>query len=107
MEFPSMVYKVPGKHVRPHGTYDFAGVNNAEELQAKLKEGWFSSLSEAIELKKVEPVVKEAKVEAKVDDIAPPTRLELEEKATELGIKFDGRFSDKKISQLIDETLTK
>jgi hypothetical protein len=103
MEFPSMVYKVPGKHVRPHGTYDFAGVNNIEEFEAKIKEGWFPSFSEATESKKIEPVTKEAKV----DDIAPPTRLELEEKATELGIKFDGRFSDKKISQLIEETLTK
>jgi hypothetical protein len=103
MEFPAMVYKVPGKHVRPHGTYDFAGVNNAEELQAKIKEGWFASFSEAIESKKVELTVEDAKA----DDIAPPTRLELEEKATELGIKFDGRFSDKKIAQLIDEALTK
>ncbi len=98
-----MVYKVPGKHVRPHGTYDFAGVNNAEELQAKLKDGWFSSLPEAIDSKQTAPVVEAVKV----DDIAPPSRQELEEKATELGIKFDGRFSDKKISQLIEETLTK
>ena len=98
-----MVYKVPGKHVRPHGTYDFTGVNNAEELQAKLKDGWFSSLPEAIDSKQTAPVVEAVKV----DDIAPPSRQELEEKATELGIKFDGRFSDKKISQLIEETLTK
>jgi len=98
-----MVYKVPGKHVRPYGTYDFAGVNNAEELEAKLKEGWFSSLQEAIDSKETAPVA-EAK---ESDDIAPPTRQELEEKATELGIKFDGRFSDKKIAQLIDETLAK
>jgi hypothetical protein len=103
MEYPSMVYKVPGKHVRPHGTYDFTGVNNAEELQAKLKDGWFSSLPEAIDSKQTAPVVEAVKV----DDIAPPSRQELEEKATELGIKFDGRFSDKKISQLIEETLTK
>ena len=96
-----MVYKVPGKHVRPHGTYDFAGVNNAEELDAKLKEGWFSSLPEAIEPKKVEPVVEATKE----DDIDPPTRKELEEKATELGIKFDGRFSDKRIAQLIEDAL--
>jgi hypothetical protein len=102
-EFPALVYRVPGKYVRPHGTYDFAGVNNAEELQTKLKEGWFSSLSEAIEPKKVEAVVEAANT----DDIAPPTRQELEEKATELGIKFDGRFSDKKIAQLIDEALVK
>lgn len=103
MEFPTIVYKVPGKHVRPNGTYDFAGVKNAEELEAKLKDGWFKTMPEAIEPKKVQPVVETAKA----DDIAPPTRLELEEKATELGIKFDGRFSDKKISQLIEETLTK
>jgi hypothetical protein len=98
MEFPSMVYKVPGKHVRPYGTYDFAGVNNAEELETKLKEGWFSSLSEAIDSKNKEEVTEE-------DDTAPPTRQELEEKATELGIKFDGRFSDKKIAQLIEAAL--
>jgi hypothetical protein len=101
MEFPSMVYKVPGKHVRPHGTFDFAGVNNAEELEAKLKDGWFLSLSEAIEPKKEAPVV----ATTETDDTAPPTRQELEQKATELGIKFDGRFSDKKISQLIEEAL--
>ena len=98
-----MVYKVPGKHVRPHGTYDFAGVENAEELEAKLKDGWFPSLPEAIDSKQTTPVVETVKV----DDIAPPSRQELEEKATELGIKFDGRFSDKKISQLIEEALTK
>lgn len=93
-----MVYKVPGKHVRPYGTYDFAGANNAEELEAKLKEGWFSSLPEAIESK-------DKKVVTEEHDTAPPTRQELEEKATELGIKFDGRFSDKKIAQLIEATL--
>ena len=95
-----MAYKVPGKHVRPHGTYDFTGVNNAEELQAKLKDGWFSSLTEAIDSEDKEVITEE-------DDTAPPTRQELEEKATELGIKFDGRFSDKKIAQLIDEALAK
>lgn len=99
-EFPAMVYKVPGKHVRPHGTYDFAGVENAEELEVKLKDGWFLSLQEAIEPKKATSVVAPTE-----DDTAPPTRQELEEKATELGIKFDGRFSDKKIAQLIEEAL--
>lgn len=98
MEFPSLVYKAEGKYVRPHGTYDFVGVNSQEELNAKLKEGWFESLEAAIEGKTAvsEPVS---------DDFAPPTREELETKATELGIKFDGRYSDKKIAQMIDEAL--
>ena len=36
---------------------------------------------------------------------APPTRAELEAKAIELGIKFDGRTKDKKLGQLIEDKL--
>ena len=39
-------------------------------------------------------------------DDAPPTRDELEVKATELGIRFDGRTGDKKLGQLIHDRLT-
>lgn len=54
-------------------------------------------------------VVKVQKVEV-VDlpnepDDAPPTRAELEQKATELGIKFDGRTTDKKLAAKIAEAL--
>jgi len=45
-------------------------------------------------------------VEATVpDEDAPPTREELEAKATELGIPFNGRTSDKKLSGLIATAL--
>ena len=30
-------------------------------------------------------------------DNSPPTRAELEQKATELGIKIDGRWSDRRL----------
>jgi hypothetical protein len=106
-EFPALVYKADGKHIRPHGTYDFTGVNNAEELAEKLKEGWFESLEAAISERTAVSKPEKAVSEPVSDDFAPPTRQELETKATELGIKFDGRFSDKKIAQLIDETLAK
>ena len=47
-----------------------------------------------------------APVEAAVpDEDAPPTREELEAKATELGIPFNGRTSDKKLSGLIATAL--
>ena len=39
------------------------------------------------------------------DENAPPTREELEAKATELGIPFNGRISDKKLSGLIATAL--
>ena len=52
----------------------------------------------------------EAHVEEVVDtapeDDAAPTRAELEAKATELGIRFDGRTKDKKLGQLIQDRLS-
>lgn len=39
------------------------------------------------------------------DDNAAPTRAELELKAKQLGIKFDGRTKDKKLGQLIQEKI--
>ncbi len=39
------------------------------------------------------------------EDDAAPTREELEAKATELGIRFDGRTKDKKLGQLIQDKL--
>jgi hypothetical protein len=52
-----------------------------------------------------------AKAEAVVpvvqaDEDAAPTRAELEAKATELGIRFDGRTKDKKLGQLIQDRLS-
>ena len=41
-----------------------------------------------------------------ISDDAAPTRAELEAKATELGIRFDGRTKDKKLGQLIEDRLS-
>ena len=41
-----------------------------------------------------------------VNEDAEPTRDELEAKATELGIRFDGRTKDKKLGQLIQDRLS-
>ena len=40
------------------------------------------------------------------DENAAPTRAELEAKAKELGIRFDGRTGDKKLGQLIQDRLS-
>jgi hypothetical protein len=45
-------------------------------------------------------------VETAPEDEAAPTREELEAKATELGIRFDGRTKDKKLGQLIQDRLS-
>ena len=41
-----------------------------------------------------------------IDEESAPTREELEVKATELGIRFDGRTKDKKLGQLIQDRLS-
>ena len=106
-EFPALVYKSTGKYVRPNGTYDFTGVIDAEDLAKKLADGWHLSIEAAVEAKKPQQKPVEPLSGPVLDDNAPPTRQELETKATELGIKFDGRYSDKRIEQLIEEALAK
>ena len=133
IELPAILYKSPGPHKKPGGgTYRIVGINTQEELDAKLLVGWFASSAEAIEAagdKATTPKrVAEWRLKAKakktkkrrpskplgwkqpvpvpVIEDAPPTRAELETKAKELGIRFDGRTRDKKLGQLIQDRLT-
>ncbi len=98
---PTLLYKSPGDHFGPEGkTYSYVGVKTQEELDAKLSDGWHETLADAIAPKAAapaEPIIP--------DDNAAPLRSELEEKAKELGLKFDGRTSDNKLAQKIQEAL--
>ena len=118
------------------GTYRIVGIKTQEELDAKLSAGWFGSSAEAITVagdKATTPKkIAEWRIKAKakktkkrkpskplgwkqpaiepvsvpVIEDAPPTRAELEAKATELKIRFDGRTRDKKLGQLIQDRLS-
>lgn len=132
-EFPVLVYRSPGS-LRGHlgASYTYRQVADAEELAAALSSGWFHTTEEAIAAagqeaytygltkKQLARVLKdkpwlraappevEAPVAAPVevpDDDAPPTRAELEEQATLLGIKFDGRTTDKRLADRIAEAM--
>ncbi len=95
MNFPRFVYKSPGPHKCAYNgkfSYDFVSVANEKEFNEHISNGWFASAEEA-------NAPKETK------DNAPPTRAEIEEMARDLGIKFDGRTSDKKLLSLIDDKL--
>lgn len=95
MSFPTLVYKSPGNHFGPNGsTYNYVGVTDQEELDKRLAEGWCLTLLGAVT----------GEVE-EVEDDSAPTREELEAKATELGIKFDGRTTDGALSKKIDAAL--
>jgi hypothetical protein len=93
---PAIVYRVPGLHFGPEGkTYDYKGVQSEAELQDAIANGWHVTMLDALH----PPVVEE------IADNQPPTRAELEEKAKELGIRFDGRTSDAKLAANIEAAL--
>jgi hypothetical protein len=98
MEFPALVYRCPGTNQRPGGTYSYRQIADDDELTAALADGWFSTLPEAV-------IGVSAVTAQEVSDDAPPTREELEAKATELQIKFDGRTSDKALRDRIAAAL--
>lgn len=100
MKNPTMLYKHPGAHEMHGDKFDYIVVDEQDVDQAK-KEGWHLTTTEAKE--KTKAPAKPAPAPA--DDNAPPTREELETKATELGIKFDGRTSDAKLGSLIAKAM--
>ena len=120
--FPTLVYRAPGSSQHSSGgRYRYRGAEDQAEYDALLADGWHATILEAVvaagdrafahnrkpagllataraTLAAQAPVVKPA-------DDAPPTRVEMEAKATELGIKFDGRTSDARLLAKISEAL--
>lgn len=84
MSAPCFVYRKVG------GKLTCERVHDASTLAKRLSQGWSESKDCS---KPTDPV---SAPEPAADDVAP-TRDELEAKATELGIKVDGRWSDKRL----------
>lgn len=99
----TIVYKCPGLHHRKGGTYSFLGVKTQKDFDNALDDGWHETLDAAIEAHD-HPARNRSKQNQENDD-APPTREELEAKAKELNIEFDGRTSDKKLLAKINEAM--
>lgn len=114
MEFPRLLYRCPGEHQCPGGTFSSIGANDQAEFDKHVAAGWHPTMPDAMETigKKVD-AGKPAPVTATHDSASgdaddtevPPTRAELEQKATELGIKFAPNIGDKKLAEKIDAAL--
>lgn len=85
-----MLYKL-GNHIEIEGSKFEYAIVDEKEVDEKLKEGWYLTTTEA------------KKVDSNND--GDVTREEIEHKAKELGIKFDGRMSDKNLLAKIEEKL--
>lgn len=94
-----MVYRVGAMVALESGSYDWRIVSEAEWPQAQA-DGWHLDQYAAKDASEAPPSEDPA-----TDDAAAPTRAELEQKATELGLKFDSRMGDKKLAAKIAEAL--
>lgn len=103
MNYPRNVYKSPGSHDCQGGSFDFMSVNDKEEHDIAIIDGWHDSIPDALEGKKSATTVNADQVVE--DDNAPPTRDEMIAKAKEIGIKVDGRWSDERLMQEIESKL--
>ena len=125
MIFPALVYISPGGYIE-HKTQACYGITVAldkdhlgflletysltkDEAIAKAGKNAFRVSKKPIKTlttkqKPSKPlVIAKPEKEAVRLDNAPPTRKELEQKATELGIKYDGRWNDKRLASVIAE----
>jgi hypothetical protein len=101
-DFPDIVYRTPGEHrAQNGGTFGYLGVNDADEMQAALADGWYRTVDAAFAALEAETVIEE--VAEAIDVVSPATREELEEKARELGIGFNARTTDAVLAQRIAE----
>lgn len=107
-DHPKMLYRFPSKGensiLLEGATYDTRVVGDADAEAAAVGDGWCATWPEANANHAANMSAMQA-AQAAADAAAAPNRAELEQKATELGIKFDGRTSDKKLSDLIAATL--
>lgn len=109
----TMLYKCPGPYAIHGGQFDYTIVED-DQIQQAIADGWSLTTPEAksayLAAREAEAARIEAEAEAEAakvlaDADKPPTRAELEQMATKLGLKFDGRTGDKKLRGLIDAAL--
>jgi hypothetical protein len=103
----TMLYKCPGPHDLHGGKYDYTIVPD-EQIDAALADGWFLTTPEAKAAHEKAQAEAAAAVAADTkpdEDTSAPTLDELKQKATELGIPFDGRIGAKRLAAMIETKL--
>ena len=132
-QFPVHVYKSPGNYVTVGKRYKLNSVADQESLDAHIANGWHLTLQAAfdaagdaanvvkrsadwktVKKRKVDQrkAFKAARLAASKPkpveippDSAPPTRAELEQQATLLGIRFGVRTTDERLLDRINEAM--
>lgn len=105
-EYPKMLYRFGGEVEIDGDKFTTLIVDDSEAADAALADKWFETASQSKQAAADEKAAADAALAQQVvNDEAPPTRDELERKARELEIKFDGRTGDKKLAHMIAAAL--
>lgn len=104
MEFPTALYRCPGLHQCPGGTFSCIGAEDEEQYAARIAEGWFPTMPEAMAGKAVAPQVAAAQT---IEAPAPLDRDALKAEATALGLDFPKNIPTERLSEMIAEAKAK
>lgn len=104
LETPRMLYRAGNQWATDFGPMDLRVVQDGAELEQAVADGWHVT-AEAARDAAAEPAAPKAPPEQPPENPdtppAAPTRADLEREAAELGIKFDGRWGDKRLAEAI------
>lgn len=103
-DYPKYVYRKAQNAREDHSAFESLVVVNDDDLSQALLYGWHHDVISAL-TEEDKPAASDGDLSAVADDDLPPTRAELEAKAEQLGLKFDGRTSDRKLGIMISEAL--
>lgn len=96
--FPQALYQAGGQEIIEGRQFTSRAVLDVDELAAALADGWHETPAACYP---AEEPAKLAAQDDEHDDTTPPTRAELEQKATELGVEFSKQLGDKKLAERI------
>lgn len=106
MNLPTIMYRDKGSCQRPGGTYSWISVTSEDAFAEAVENWYYETLEQAIQKPRIENVYKLPTIDKLTnEETDQPTREELEQMATELGIRFDGRSTDSTLLNKINEQL--
>lgn len=104
-----MFYKTPGPHLIDGGRYEYIVIDEAVEgaVAQAHAQGWADTPSQAsAQTAAPAPVVQDEKqADVSDDETRAPSRAEMEEKAAQIGLKIDRRWSDATLLAKLTEAL--
>lgn len=97
---PKMMYRAGGSEQIHGGNFSTHIVNNADEEEAALADGWHLTTPDAKAAHKAEAGKEE-------EEERPATHAELKQKAAELGLTFAHNTSKVTLTEMIEQALAK